>query len=1021
MNKKLLAIFLTAILTLSPLLISASRIGYTQAKASQENYEHLNEEMSHDLISKWRDFIFDGNSNFVQLVVGLTDEAERVVSDFRSFSSQYGARILGEVNIKNRKIAITFEVEKEKVESFIAKLHEMGLVRYVEPRIKFKIMFVPNDPHWDMQWGPKKIDADWAWNYTFGNRSILVAVIDTGIDYTHPDLVNNYVPLGYDWVNGDPDPKDDHGHGTMCAGIIAAEINNSIGIAGLAQVRIMAEKGLDKDGSGYDDWLANAIIHATDQGADIISMSWGGYYYSKLIHDAIKYAYSKGVLLIAAAGNEHTSAKSYPAALDEVIAVSATNENDLLAIFSNYGDWVELAAPGVNIFTTSLGGDYISVDGTSFSAPHVAGVAALIWSYFPNKTRDWVRLRLRYTVDDLGVPGFDVKYGYGRVNAEKAVATPLPSHDLAIYHWVFPPYAEPNNPVEFKVEIINFGASDESNVTVYLLEDGAIVNSTTLDTILATESLTISLRWAPSEIGKHNFQIYIEEVSGEENVDNNIVEKSLYVGFPIKAVVLDSEGNIAGYTTVNWDKLNENWDKFGSVMIYIDYKSLDIEEITYEDIASTGADVLIISSAWSPYYGWEFTDSEIDAIKRYITEGHGIIVTEASFYHRVPNNNKLAPLLGLDQSVIWNYTFTSRLDIIDPNHPIMQGIPNPYSFSEITTGTPMYGVWDDEKLSGGSYIAMGQSSESCIVVYKRGRTYISPLLEGLVDQWGDYNLKLIYNALTWSPQELSVQLEVPNFVRLGNTVIINSTIKNDGLTNETDITFELLINGSVVYSEVIANLSSGAYYNVSYSWTPEEGKFNVTAYVHPVKGEAYIANNVDSKFVTVTWKRDIAVSLLSVPNAVYPDRIINVTVTVENLGELPETFNVNLYCNSTLVEEITVENLLPGENLTLYFAWNTTGLQPCNYIVLSAQIPPVPDEMNEENNILSSQPIKVKMLGDIDGNGKINIYDVIYVTSIYGSREGDPNWNPEADLASPWGVINIYDVVTVAMMYGEEC
>lgn len=130
--------------------------------------------------------------------------------------------------------------------------------------MKFKATFTPNDPYWSYQWGPQKIEADWAWNTTIGNRSVIVAVVDTGIDYTHPDLARNYVPLGYDWVNMDADPLDDFDHGTHCAGIIAATIYNSIGIAGLAQVRIMAGKVLDSSGWGYDDWVASGIMHAPE-------------------------------------------------------------------------------------------------------------------------------------------------------------------------------------------------------------------------------------------------------------------------------------------------------------------------------------------------------------------------------------------------------------------------------------------------------------------------------------------------------------------------------------------------------------------------------------------------------------------------------------------------------------------------------------------------------------------------------------------------------------------------------------
>ncbi|MBS7621026.1 peptidase S8, partial [Candidatus Bathyarchaeota archaeon] len=303
---------------------------------------------------------------------------------------------------------------------------------YIEPNMKVQALFSPNDPLWNMQWGPRKIEADWAWNITLGSQDVLVAVIDTGIYYYHEDLTANYVALGYDWVNMDNDPIDDHGHGTHCAGIIAATINNSKGIAGISQVRIMAEKVLDSWGYGYVDWVANGIIHATDAGARIISMSLGGYGYSALLHEAVKYAYDHRVLLIAAAGNDNTNIMVYPAGYEEVVAVAATDQNDYKAWFSNWGDWIELAAPGVSVYSTVPWG-YVSWSGTSMACPHVSGVAALVWSLHHEKTRDWLRLWLRYTADDLGASGFDVNYGYGRINARKAVEQPPPAHELIAY------------------------------------------------------------------------------------------------------------------------------------------------------------------------------------------------------------------------------------------------------------------------------------------------------------------------------------------------------------------------------------------------------------------------------------------------------------------------------------------------------------------------------------------------------------------------------------------------------------
>lgn len=963
------------------------------------------------------------SGNLTKLVLGVSDLNPSRYAKLRSTVIKHHGKIVDTVSTNDKIMAMTIEIPLEAVSPFTTEATEAELARYVEPNIKFQSQLVPDDQDWGQQWGPQKIGADWAWNVTIGDPSIIVAVVDTGIDYNHPDLTNNYVSLGWDWVNDDPNPMDDEGHGTHCAGIIAAELNNSIGIAGLAQVSIMAEKGLDRRGTGYSDWLANAIIHAVNQSADIISMSWGGYYYSELIYEAIKYAYDSGVLLIAAAGNEGIGAKLFPAGFDEVIAVAATDSSNRFASWSNFGEWVELSAPGVNIYSTHLGNQYVYLDGTSMAAPHVSGVAALIWSQFPNMTRNWVRMQLRYTAKDLAPSGFDIHYGYGRVNARKAVEQTPPDHDLVVYEWKTPPYVEPGTQTIVNATVLNFGGENETDMTLQLFANGIVVNSTIISFIASSSSASTSMRWAPIVEGKYNVSLYLAPKPFETIVTNNVVCKYIYVGFPLKAVVLSSEGNIQSFTTRNWEELSVNWDLFGSTMIYIDYTTLNKENITYEDIAATCADVLIISSAWNPEYGWEFTDSEIGAIKQYVLEGHGIIATEATFYRLVPNNNKLTPLFGLNETMTWNYTTTSVINLKEQDHPLFHRIPNPYYFSEVTTGVSLDGKWDANELAGGKYVALGSGKESAIVVHKRGRTYISPWLESLDPYMYSLHLQLLYNAITWSPHELSVSLNAPQYLYLGESVLLNATVCNIGAVNETDVTLQLLINGTTVDSSAISKLESGSSYTLSYLWAPEEGTYNITAHVPPVRGETYTANNTLSKIVKVSQNRDVGILNVSSPSAVYTGRKVNITVVAKNFGELDETFNVTVCCDSTPIGMQTIANLTPGQNITLVFICNTTGLQLGKHEIW-AEAATVQGEINTDNNVFIYGQVKIKMVGDVDGDGKIGIYDVVLATSIYGSQVGDPYWNPEADGAPPWGIINIYDIVVITSVYGqtyEDC
>jgi len=364
-------------------------------------------------------FAYDGN--YVELVIGLCGE-KKDYDELASVIAQENSYITNQLSFLGEIQKIVVSVPTNKISNFLTNILNNKNVEYVEPNWKFYIDNTPNDPKWTNQWGPAKIEANIAWDTQKGDSAILVAVVDTGICYSHPDLVASYIPLGYDWVNDDSNPVDDHGHGTHCAGIIAAAINNSLGISGIAQARIMAEKGFSSNGIGYEDDLANAIIHATDQGANIISCSWGGNTESQLIHDAIEYATNAGALVIAAAGNTGTNEKHYPAAYPEVIAVTATNKKDKPASFTTYGNWVDLAAPGTSIYSTFPQDGYRSLSGTSMACPHVAGVAALVWSQYPTMNNEQVRYQLIYTADDLGATGFDVYYGYGRINARKAVA-----------------------------------------------------------------------------------------------------------------------------------------------------------------------------------------------------------------------------------------------------------------------------------------------------------------------------------------------------------------------------------------------------------------------------------------------------------------------------------------------------------------------------------------------------------------------------------------------------------------------
>lgn len=289
------------------------------------------------------------------------------------------------------------------------------------------ILLTPDDPLYPNLWGMRMIQADYAWNVTTGNKNIIVAVIDTGVDYNHEDLSAVNASLGWDYVNNDADPMDDNGHGTHVAGTVAAAINNGKGVVGVApSVTIMPLKVLNSGGSGRTSDIANAITYAADHGAKILSMSFGSWFPSKAMEDATKYAViTKGALAIAAAGNDGRQLNTYPAAYNWVLAISAVGYDGNRAAYSNYGPFVDIAAPGGSndgitshdILSTWPGNTYAYAAGTSMATPHASGVAALYWSYNPSLTNEQVGRALIKNADDKGTVGWDKYYGYGIVDA----------------------------------------------------------------------------------------------------------------------------------------------------------------------------------------------------------------------------------------------------------------------------------------------------------------------------------------------------------------------------------------------------------------------------------------------------------------------------------------------------------------------------------------------------------------------------------------------------------------------------
>lgn len=367
------------------------------------------------------------------------------------------------------------------IEQLINTYQATGLFKIVAPDYYATLSGVPNDTLFHKQWNllndgsvssVAKAGADMdmlrAWEVEDGDPSVVLAIVDAGLRMDHADFEgrlwrnsndipgngidddnNGYVDdsTGWNFVANTADATDDQGHGTFVAGIAAANVNNITGIAGVDQhCRIMNCKAADNQGLLQYSWMIEGIAYAADNRADIINFSAGGFVDHPILHDVVKYAYDNGVLIVAATGNFGSSNKMYPAAYDEVLAVGATGNTDTVTGFSNYGPHIDVVAPGEDIYSLSHQGDTVKIgSGTSFAAPHVSGLATLLLAQNKARTPDQLKQLIQNNAEDKvgssrDLLGWDQYYGYGRVNAWRAltnqalgIAEKVQQHGLEVF------------------------------------------------------------------------------------------------------------------------------------------------------------------------------------------------------------------------------------------------------------------------------------------------------------------------------------------------------------------------------------------------------------------------------------------------------------------------------------------------------------------------------------------------------------------------------------------------------------
>lgn len=361
-----------------------------------------------------------------RVIVGLRAGGDRSAHKFGTqLDAQLGRSLRSFEPLADDLLALS--VDPSRVDQVMARLAHNPQIAYVEPEYRLHLARTPNDPLYSQQWALPQIAAPAAWERTTGVTAVRIAIVDTGVDARHPELAGRVLP-GRDFVHNDDDASDDHGHGTFIAGVIGAAGDDGVGVAGVCwSCQILPVKVMDADGNGGSGTVAQGIRWAVDQGAQVINISVGGARNPAVLRQAIVYAEQRGVLVVAAAGNEALAGNpvEYPAGYPSVLAVAATTPTDQHAIFSNYGDQIDLAAPGVGItsvaWTPGEAGSYTREDGTSAATPFVAGVAGLLLSVNPELRAEALRQLLTASADDLGAAGWDVYTGAGRVNAARAL------------------------------------------------------------------------------------------------------------------------------------------------------------------------------------------------------------------------------------------------------------------------------------------------------------------------------------------------------------------------------------------------------------------------------------------------------------------------------------------------------------------------------------------------------------------------------------------------------------------------
>ncbi|SEW16010.1 S8 family serine peptidase [Natrinema salifodinae] len=361
-----------------------------------------------------------------EVLVGVHSDVADVHGRVRGITPNVASVARANDSLKYATVEFPPQVSDQVRRNFSKTVAAAEGLSYVEENAALQQFYTPNDPYYDDQYAPQQVNCEAAWETTLGDDDVVVSVVDQGIQYDHPDLEPTMdARIGEDFVGDDGDPypvNAGENHGTHVGGIAVGATDNGTGHAGISNCSALSARALDDAGSGSVADIADAIQWSADAGADVITLSLGSPTHSETLANACEYAAARGSLLVGAAGNDFGGNVAYPAAYNEVLAVSSLDESESLSEFSNTGPEIDLAAPGSGVLSAVPFDEYGRLSGTSMAAPVVAGVAGLVRSAYPDVSADRLREHLRATAVDVGLAA--EQQGAGRVDAAAAVNTP---------------------------------------------------------------------------------------------------------------------------------------------------------------------------------------------------------------------------------------------------------------------------------------------------------------------------------------------------------------------------------------------------------------------------------------------------------------------------------------------------------------------------------------------------------------------------------------------------------------------